>query len=50
MTLHKRMKFSVMNFFGKCDQIRSFLRVWSHLLKKSVMKNFIFCAVWKSNG
>ena len=21
------------------------LRIWSHLLKKSVMKNFIFCAV-----
>ena len=23
----------------------SFLRIWSHLLKKSVMENFIFCAV-----
>ena len=23
-------------------QIRSFLRIWLHLLKKSVMKNFIF--------
>ena len=23
----------------------SFLRIWSHLLKKSVTENFIFCAV-----
>ena len=33
------------DFLSKCDQIRSFLRIWSHLLKKSLMKNFIFCAV-----
>ena len=38
------MKFSIMDFFSKCDQIRSFLRIWSHLLKKSLMKNLIFCA------
>ena len=42
----QKMKFSIMDFFSKCDQIRSFLRIWSHLLKKSVMKNFIFCAVF----
>ena len=41
-TLHKKMKFSIKDFFSKCDQIRSFLRIWSHLLKKSLMKNFIF--------
>ena len=35
------------DFFSKCDQIRSFLWIWSHLLKKSLMKNFIFCAVWR---
>ena len=29
-----------MDFFSKCDQIRSFLRIWSHLPKKSVMENF----------
>ena len=40
-SLHKKMKFS----FSKCDQIRSFLRVWSHLRNKSLMENFIFCAV-----
>ena len=33
------------DFFSKCDQIRSFLRIWSHLLRTSLMKNFIFCAV-----
>ena len=36
---------SIKYFFSKCDQIRSFLWIWSHLLKKSLMKNFIFCAV-----
>ena len=39
------MKFSIKDFLCKCDQIRSFLRIWSNLLKKSLMKNFIFCAV-----
>ena len=38
------MKFSIKDFFSKCDQIRSFLWIRSHLLKKSVMENFIFCA------
>ena len=41
----QKMKFSIKNFFSKCDQIHSLLRVWSHLLKKSLMENFIFCAV-----
>ena len=41
----QKMKFSIQNFFSKCDQIRSFLCMWSHLLKKSLMENFIFCAV-----
>ena len=39
------MKFSIKDFFGKCDQIRWKLRVWSRLMKKFLMKNFIFCAV-----
>ena len=38
------MKFSIKDFFGKCDQIRYFLRIWSDLLNKSLMENFIFCA------
>ena len=40
------MKFSIKDFFSKCDQIRSFLCIWSHLLKKSLMESFIFCAVF----
>ena len=39
------MKISVKDFLSKCDQIRSFLRIWSQLLKKSLMGNFISCAV-----
>ena len=39
------MKFSNKDFVSKCDQIRMKLRIWSHLLKKSLMENFIFCAV-----
>ena len=39
------MKFSIKNFFSKCDQIRNFLRICSHLLKKSLMENFFFCAM-----
>ena len=41
----QKMKFSTTDFFSKWDQIRRFLRISSHLLKKSVMENFIFCAV-----
>ena len=36
------MKFYITDFFSKYDQIRSFLWIWSHLLKKSVLENFIF--------
>ena len=39
------MTFSMKDSFSKCDQICSFLWIWSHLLKKSLMGNFIFCAV-----
>ena len=39
------MKFLFKDFFRKRDQIRSFLRIWSHLLKKSLIENFIFYAV-----
>ena len=41
----QKIKFSIVDFFSKCDQIRRNLRIWSHLLKKSVMESFIFCAV-----
>ena len=39
------MKSSIKDFSSKCDQIRRKLRIWSHLLKKFLMENFIFCAV-----
>ena len=41
----QKMKFSSKDFFSKCDQTRSFLRIWSHLLKKSLIENSIFCTV-----
>ena len=41
----QKMKFFVKDSSSKCDQIRSFLRIWSHLLEISLMENFIFCAV-----
>ena len=44
------MKFSIKDFLSKCGQIRSILRIWSHLLTKSLMENFIFGAVFKAHG
>ena len=41
----QKMKFSIKDFFSKFDQIRRFLRICSHFLKKSFLENFIFCAV-----
>ena len=40
-SLHKKM-FSIKEFFSKCDQIRSFLRMWSHLLKKKLYEKLYF--------
>ena len=31
--------------FSKCDQIRNFLQIWSHLQKKSLIETSFFCAV-----
>ena len=39
-----KMKFSIKDFSSKCDQIRSFPRIWSYLLQKS-LENFISCVV-----
>ena len=48
-TTAKKMKFFFKDFFSKCGQNRSLLRIWLHLLKKSLKEKFIFCAVhtWK---
>ena len=52
VTFHRynaqKIKFSIKEFFSKYDHIRSFLQIWSHLLKKSLMKNFTFCAALSS--
>ena len=45
----QKMKFSIKDISSKCDQIRSFLRIWSLLLKKFLMEKFIFCAVSMSS-
>ena len=34
----EKIKSSIKDFFSKFDQ--SFLQIWSHLLKKSLMENF----------
>ena len=38
----RKMKFSFIDFFSKCDQINRKLLIWSYLLKKPLMENFIF--------
>ena len=32
----QKMKYTITDLFSKCNQICSFLQIWSHLLKKSV--------------
>ena len=46
ITEQKNEVFLIKNFVSKCDQIRSKLRIWSHLLNKPLMENFISCAVY----
>ena len=38
----QKMKFSIKDFMGKCDQILKKLRIWPHLLKKSSMETSFF--------
>ena len=40
----QKMKFSMKDLFSKYDQIRGFLPIWSHLLKKSLIQSFISSA------
>ena len=46
LSIAQKMMFSMKDFFSKCDQIRSFRWIWSHLLNKSLMENFISCVVF----
>ena len=45
MITAQKTRFPIKNFFSKCDQIRSFWRIWLHLLKKPLIENFVFCTV-----
>ena len=42
----KQIKFSIKDFFSKCDQFRRTLWIRSHFPNKSLIENFIFCAVF----
>ena len=41
----RKMKFSIRDLFSKRDQIRRKVWIWSDLLKKSLIENFISCGV-----
>ena len=41
----QKMKFSIKDFYSKCDQICSFPQIWSHLPKKFLLENLVFYAV-----
>ena len=41
----QKVKFLIKDFPSKCDQVHSFLLIWSHLLKESLMENSIFWTV-----
>ena len=46
----QKVKFFIKDFFSKCYEIRSFLRIWSNLVKKCFKENFIFCVVYMKNA
>ena len=46
----QKMKFSIKDFFSKCDQIRRKLLICSHLLKNSLMGNFLCSVLTYCNG
>ena len=41
----EKVQFSVRDFFTKCEQILSFLRICSPLLSQSLTENLLFCIV-----
>ena len=50
ITIAQKMKFSMQDFFSKCNQIRRKLRIWSHLLKKPLTGTTIFCVVYSKGA
>ena len=45
IVIAQKMKFPIKDFFSKYDEILSFLQIWSHLQKKSLMESYDFCVV-----
>ena len=45
--MNKKLFFLKKDFFNKCEQIRSFIQIWSHLLTKFLNEKLNFCAVPK---
>ena len=41
----RKVKLSIKDIFNQCHQLCGLPRIQSHLLRKSLMENFIFCAV-----
>ena len=48
-TLPQKMKFFFKDLYSKCDQIcKKTADLVIYLLKKFLIENFIFCAVWEN--
>ena len=49
INIAQKMKFYIKDIFSKCDQIRIYLRIWSHLLKKPWMEKLHYlCNVYST--
>ena len=46
LSTKQKVKFFIKDFLSKCDKICKKLRIWSYLLKKSLIENFIFFGVF----
>ena len=42
----KKMRLSIKDFFSKCDQIHSFVTIWSYLLKKTAFSQIKKLSTW----
>ena len=45
LPLHKKMNFSIKDFFSSVTKFTTADLIWSHLLEKFLIENFIHCAV-----
>ena len=50
-TTAQKKNFSINDFFSKCDQIRNFLMIWSHLLRNPSWNTsfFVQCAMCQTS-